>query len=109
MKISNKQIVGLRIAQFRKRANLTQSQLSERLDMSTAEISNLECGKNNLSYNTLIKLCEELDICPCQLLSGAIKDDVSSNIIDLIRELDQTEQENLYVMLLAYYNNKNLK
>lgn len=109
MKISNKQIVGMRIAQFRKRANLTQSQLSEKLDMSTAEISNLECGKNNLSYSTLIKLCEELDVCPCQLLAGAIKDDVSRNIIDLVRELDQTEQESLYVMLLAYFNNKNLK
>lgn len=109
MQISNKQIVGMRISQFRKRANLTQLQLSEKLDMSTAEISNLECGKNNLSYNTLIKLCEELDICPCQLLSGAIKDNISSNIIDLIRELDKDEQESFYVMLLAYYNNKNLK
>lgn len=109
MRIDNKQIIGMRISHFRKSANMTQAQLSEKLEMSTAEISNLECGKNNLSYNTLIKLCSVLDICPCQLLSGAIKSKIDENIADLVRELSQEEQQALYVMLLAYYNNKNLK
>lgn len=106
MRISSNEIIGGRISKFRKREGLTQNQLSEKVNLSVTEISNLECGKNNLSYNTLVNLCNVLDVCPCQLLSGAIKNNVEDNIIDLVRELSANEKEILYTLLLTYYNNK---
>ncbi|MDE6385376.1 MAG: helix-turn-helix domain-containing protein, partial [Eubacterium sp.] len=54
MKFSSNEIIGLRISRFRKEKNLTQQQLSEKINVSVNEISNLERGKNNLSYNTLL-------------------------------------------------------
>ncbi len=107
LNIDKNEIIGYRIAKFRKREGYTQAELSEKIDISTTEISNLECGKNNLSYPTLISLCNVLNICPCQLLSGAIKDEVSDNIIDLVRELSKDEQRILYSLLLEYFNQKN--
>lgn len=106
MKFSSNKIIGLRISRFRKEKNLTQQQLSEKINVSVNEISNLERGKNNLSYNTLLNLCRELDKCPCQILTGAIKDKVEDNIIDIIRELSEKEKESLYIMLLAYYESR---
>lgn len=107
MRIDNNTIIGERIYKFRKKMGFTQQQLGELLDLSVTEISNLECGKNNMSYATLVKLCKVLDTCPCQILSGAIKDTVEENIIDLIRELSANERSTLYILLSSYVDNKN--
>lgn len=106
MRISSNEIIGLRVSRFRKELNMTQAELSEKLNVSVNEISNIERGKNNMSYATLLKLCNELDRCPCQILTGAIKESVEDNIIDIIRELDLSEREILYKMLLTYFENK---
>lgn len=108
MRIDNNEIIGDRIAKFRKKEGLTQKELCEIINLSTTQLSNLECGRNNLSYPTFIQLCNTLNVCPCQLLSGAIKEDVDENIIDLIRELSIEERNTLYVLLLTYFNHKNL-
>ncbi|MBQ5995883.1 MAG: helix-turn-helix transcriptional regulator [Clostridia bacterium] len=106
MRISSNKIIGERISKFRKSRGYTQQEFSEKINLSVTEISNLECGKNNLSYSSLVNICNELDVCPCQLLSGAIKKNVDGNIIDLVRELSESEQEILYKLLLAYFNTK---
>lgn len=54
------------------------------------------------------RLCEELEICPCALLTGALKASVPENIIDLIKHLSQKEQETLYNLLLAYYDSNKI-
>lgn len=108
MRIDKKEIIGRRISAFRFREGLTQNQLAELVNLSNTEISNLECGKNSLSYPTLVGLCEALDVCPCQLMTGAIKEKVEDNIIDIVRELDAKERDTLYLLLLAYYHNKNI-
>ncbi len=108
MRISNNEIIGKRITRYRKRGNLTQGQLSELINISVTEISNLERGKNNLSYSTLTALCNTLDVCPCQLLSGTRRETVEQNIIDIIHELSKEEQETLYRLLITYFDNKNM-
>lgn len=108
MRISNNEIIGKRITKYRKKGNLTQGQLSELINISVTEISNLERGKNNLSYSTLTALCNTLDVCPCQLLSGTRRETVEQNIIDIIHELSKDEQENLYRLLITYFDSKNM-
>lgn len=102
MRIYGNELIGLRIAKIRKLNKLTQPEFAERIDLSTTEISNLERGKNSLSFSTLVNICNEFDVCPCQILSGAIKDSVDDNIIDLIRNLSKEEQQMVYKLLLAY-------
>lgn len=102
MRISGNELIGLRIAKIRKLNKLTQSEFAEIIDLSPTEVSNLERGKNGLSYNTLVNICNKFDVCPCQILSGAIKDNIDDNIIDLIRELSKDEQKIVYKLLLAY-------
>ncbi len=102
MRIYGNELIGLRIAKIRKLNKLTQPEFAERIDLSTTEISNLERGKNSLSFTTLVNICNEFDVCPCQILSGAIKDSVDDNIIDLIRTLSKEEQQMVYKLLLAY-------
>ncbi len=99
-------LIGLRISQIRKTKNLTQAELAEKINLSPTEISNIERGKNGISFNTLVKLCTLFDICPCQLLTGAIKESVEENIIDIIREMDKNEREILYHLLLTYIDKK---
>ncbi len=102
MRIYGNELIGLRIAKLRKLNKLTQAEFAEKIDLSPTEISNIERGKNSLSFNTLVNICNVFDVCPCQILSGAIKDDVDDNIIDLIRELSKEEQKMVYKLLLAY-------
>lgn len=102
MRIYGNELIGLRIAKIRKLNKLTQPEFAERIDLSTTEISNLERGKNSLSFSTLVNICNEFDVCPCQILSGAIKESVDDNIIDLIRTLSKEEQQIVYKLLLAY-------
>ena len=102
MRIYGNELIGLRIAKIRKLNKLTQPEFAERIDLSTTEISNLERGKNSLSFSTLVNICNEFDVCPCQILSGAIKESVDDNIIDLIRTLSKEEQQIVYKLLSAY-------
>lgn len=109
MRIDNNEMIGLRISKYRKEHNMTQAELAEKIDLSTTEISNIERGRNGLSFNTLVSLCRVFDICSSELLSGAIKESVEDNILDLIRQLDKSEREMLYHLLSTYIDNRNKK
>lgn len=95
-------VIANRIKKARENAKLTQEQLGEKINLSRNEISNLECGKNKLSYKTLRELCDALDICPCELMCGADHKTISDNTIDLIKHMDNEDQIIIYQMVLAY-------
>jgi len=52
----NKQDVGFRVAEKRKRLGMSQSQLGELLDISHAAISDIERGKTNLNVEEISKI-----------------------------------------------------
>ena len=108
MKFDSNMIIGNRIKFYRGSKGLKQEELAEKVSISNTQMSNLECGKSNLSYKTMQRLSEELEICPCALLTGALKASVPENIIDLIKHLSQKEQETLYNLLLAYYDSNKI-
>lgn len=95
-------IIANRIKKFRKKANLTQEQLAEKIGLSRNGLSNLECGNNKLSYKTLIQLCDALEICPCELTCGVDHKTVDENIADLIKHMDDEDKNFVYYMLLEY-------
>lgn len=54
--------IGKRVREYRKAAKLTQEQLAAYSGLTNDYLSRLELGKENPSVNTLVKICEALNI-----------------------------------------------
>lgn len=68
------QTMGRRLARIRKEKGLTQEKLAEKSNLANNYISNIENCRSIPSLETLIKLCEALDITPDDLLLGTAKE-----------------------------------
>lgn len=66
--------VGKRLAKRRKELGLKQYQVCEMIDVNYKYISNLETGRSIPSLETVMNLCEALDVTPDYLLMGAVLD-----------------------------------
>ncbi|HEY8499987.1 MAG TPA: helix-turn-helix transcriptional regulator [Clostridia bacterium] len=65
--------MGRRIAKRRKLLNLTQEDISEATGLSNNHISNIENNHSIPSIETLMKVCEQLDVTPDYVLLGITK------------------------------------
>lgn len=66
--------VGKRLAKRRKELGLKQYQVCEMIDVNYKYISNLEKGRSVPSLETVMNLCEALQVTPDYLLMGAVLD-----------------------------------
>lgn len=66
--------VGKRIAAIRKKQHMTQEQLAEKTELSIVYISHIENSHSIPSLETLMKLCEVLNVTPDELLLGTRQD-----------------------------------
>ncbi|MCL2204548.1 MAG: helix-turn-helix domain-containing protein [Defluviitaleaceae bacterium] len=62
--------IGARIAARRKELHMTQEKLTEKIDMSINQLSNLENSHSLPTIETLMKLCEALRVTPDYFLLG---------------------------------------
>lgn len=74
--------LGLNIKQERLKNNLTQDQLSEKLDIYTSYLGRIERGERNVPLSTLIKIANLLDVSIDYLLKDSTAKD-NSNAISL--------------------------
>ena len=63
-------LIGKRIKQRRKRLDLTQEEVAERIDISNQHMSNIERAKSIPSTEVLMKLAAALDTTPNEFLLG---------------------------------------
>ena len=63
-------LIGLNIKNCRKRKKLTQAQLAEKINLSTNHISHIESGSSKMSLDTLIDVCNALEVSPNEILWG---------------------------------------
>ena len=89
------QLVGQRIAFYRKKKYITQECLAEHLDVSSAFISKIERGKTQLSLERLVQICQYLDIGPTEILYGSVPDASSYMLPELSTLLEQCPKETL--------------
>ena len=61
--------LGMRIAKSRIRLGITATELSFRIGKAASYIHHVETGKLNVSWKTLVKICEELGISLKELIS----------------------------------------
>lgn len=78
----------------RKRENLTQQELSERLHMSIRTIQDIENQKNNAKFETIVLICKELNISFDAILYPEIPvTTVSKCVIDFFKDKSEIEAE----------------
>lgn len=101
-KIDKQAILGLRIMQRRKQLGINQSELAEQIGLSEHQISNIETGRSYPRMKSFIKICEILDVNADYFISGAMKDEIDENIVDMISSLSEEEQKTVWKLLDAY-------
>ncbi len=92
--------LGQRIRQQRKDMNMTQEELASVSDVSTSYIGHIERGIKRCSLETLICICNALDISPNTLLQDSLtilpvepEMDLSPNARAMLRDIVQVVRE----------------
>ena len=93
----NKKKIGKRITENRKKKQLTQQELANKLDVTNRTIINWENGKYFPDYTLLLPLCEALDVSVNELLTGEEDKEPKANATTelILNYLDRNRNENL--------------
>lgn len=70
----NYQDLGLRVRDARKAKHLTQEQLAEKVGISASFMGHIERGTRIASIDTLVSLCNVLEVSPCLLLGASLSE-----------------------------------
>jgi len=95
--------IGKFIAECRKKANLTQMQLAEKLNITDRAISKWETGKSLPDASVMLELCGILKITVNDLLSGEVvtmdnyNKELENNLLDMIKQKEQADKRLLSV------------
>lgn len=87
--------IGSNIRNARKRADLTQEQLSESIGVTPQYLSDLERGLVGTSVSTLMKICTKLNISADFILFGDNHETINANLtlIEKIQKLPKRKAE----------------
>ena len=90
--------LGQRIRKARKALNLTQEELAEKCDLSTAHIGHIERGTRALSIESLITLSQILNVSTDYLLLDVSNTSANklSGIINAVSNADGSQLEKFY-------------
>ena len=86
--------IGKFIAECRKKQNLTQAQLAEKLEITDRAVSKWETGKAMPDTNIMLELCDILGIQANELLCGEMIEIEQNNeqVNELIFQMAQNEE-----------------
>ena len=90
--------IGKFIAERRKKNNLTQMQLAEKLNITDRAISKWENGKAMPDSGVMLELCNELKITVNELLSGEMiemnnyNEIVEKNLLDMVKQKEESDK-----------------
>lgn len=93
--------IGQFISECRKRKNMTQAQLAEKLNITDRAISKWETGKGMPDSSIMLELCNELGITVNELLSGEriSMNDYTKKMEENLLELKKSEEEKNIMLL----------
>ena len=98
--------IGKFIAECRKKNNLTQMQLAEKLNITDRAISKWENGKSLPDSSIMLDLCNELKISVNELLSGEMiemknyDESVEKNLLDMVKQKEENDKRLLRMEIL---------
>lgn len=82
--------VGRRIQEARLRKGMTQFELSEKLDLTSKYVSNIECGGKNPTLDTFVAI------------SNALEVDANTLLVDVLDTSDEIRCSTLWEKLLSF-------
>ncbi|AFL98946.1 MULTISPECIES: helix-turn-helix domain-containing protein [Desulfitobacterium] len=94
MEINYKEL-GKRIAKRRKVLNLTQDDVAEATGLSNNHISNIENNHSIPSIETLMKICQALDITPDYFLLGIVRHENDSLLAQINQKIKLCDEKKL--------------
>ena len=89
-------IIGERIKKARKKLDLTQEQLSEKIDVSVAYLSRVERGNTKINLIRLVELAEVLNVSISYLITGIginTKDYLNEELRQLLQKCTPAEKK----------------
>lgn len=95
--------IGKFIAECRKKVNLTQMQLAEKLNITDRAVSKWETGKSLPDSSVMLELCGILKITVNDLLSGEVvtmenyNKELENNLLEMIKQKEQADKRLLSV------------
>ena len=95
--------IGKFIAECRKKTNLTQMQLAEKLNITDRAISKWETGKSLPDSSIMLDLCDVLSISVNDLLCGEVvtmanyNKELENNLLEIIKQKEQADKRLLSV------------
>lgn len=103
-------IIGERLKRARLAKGLTQEKLAEKMDVSVAFLSRVECGSTHLNLNRLGQLCALLDISEGKILNGTSSGDstyIQKDLALLLKKCSPEKQKLIYniAKVIAESNN----
>ena len=96
--IDIREIFGQRVRYYRKNKKLSQEQLAELCDLHPTYIGQLERGEKNASLETIMRVCEGLEISPEVLFENIVPQkgrSTAQEIYNIAVSLSEEKQEAL--------------
>ena len=99
--------IGKFIAECRKKSNLTQMQLAEKLNITDRAVSKWETGKAMPDSSIMLQLCDVLKITVNDLLCGEVvtmdnySKELENNLLEMVKQKQQADKRLLRMESLA--------
>ena len=103
----SKEIIGRRIANLRKTSQMTQAELSEKIDISEKYLSRIERGKQLPSIVIVAKVCEVLHISADHLLLQSNVYNNNKGVQNEVCNLSKYDQDQIIEIIKIIINIKN--
>ncbi len=94
--------IGKRLYQRRKQVGMTQDALAEWANITSQTISTAELGKKAMRTDTIIRVCESLDITPNYLLLGEVTSQDVAFLTEKISQLSPEQYRHLEDIINSY-------
>ena len=99
------QFIGQRIKMARKAKRYTQDYVSARANIGEKFLSQIECGNAGLSVQTLLSLCEILEVSPNYILLANPSKSTENSIGDLLQGLTPRQLQDVETILKIFVKN----
>ena len=103
MLVSNLTDIGNKLYNVRKSKGLTQAEVAERAELSDRTYADIERGSTNMRIETLLKICEGLNITPNDILVVDNDSEITEqDIAETIKDCSNNEKETALKLLSVY-------
>ena len=95
--------IGNNLYKVRKAKGLTQAEVAEKAELSDRTYADIERGSTNMRIETLLKICEALNITPNDIL--VVDNDIEipeQDIAETIKDCSNNEKETALKLLSVY-------